>query len=87
MTFHQLNSLFAKNDDFMNNKKGDISFLFRSTTGGNSEFFFVKTDNPTRVKDPALPYYLSIAGGRIVVFLPFQRVLALFKMQTISLRI
>ena len=41
----------------------------------------------TKVKEPNLPYYLPIAGGRIFEFIPFLRVLTLCKMQTDSSRI
>ena len=45
----------------------------------NSEFFFY-IGSYTKVKELNLPYYLPIAGERIVVFLPLSRVLC--EMQT-----
>ena len=39
------------------------------------------------VKKSSLPYYLPIAGGRILGFIPFLRVLVLCEMQTASFRI
>ena len=36
---------------------------------------------------PSLPYYLPIAGGRIIGFIPFPRVLARCEMQSVSSRI
>ena len=39
------------------------------------------------VKEPSLPYYLPIAGGRVVGCIPFPRVLALCEMYTASSRI
>ena len=35
-----------------------------------------------RLKEPSLPYYLPIAGGRIIGFIPFPRVLVLCEMQS-----
>ena len=39
------------------------------------------------IKELSLPYYLSIAGGRIIVFIPLPRVLVLCEMQTALFRI
>ena len=41
----------------------------------------------TKVKERSLPYYLPIAGGRIVEFIPFPRGLVLWEMQVASSRI
>ena len=38
-------------------------------------------------EEPSLPYYLPIAGGRIIGFIPFPRVLLLCEMQSVSSRI
>ena len=38
-------------------------------------------------EEPSLPYYLPIAGKRIIGFIPFPRVLVLCEMQSVSLRI
>ena len=38
-------------------------------------------------EEPSLPYYLPIAGGRIIGFIPFPRVLVLCEMQSVSSRI
>ena len=38
-------------------------------------------------EEPSLPYYLPIAGGRIIGFIPFPRVLVLCEMQLLSSRI
>ena len=38
-------------------------------------------------EEPGLPYYLPIAGGRIIGFIPFPRVLVLCEMQSMSSRI
>ena len=62
-------------------------FFMRSLTGLNSEFSFSLTVCLTKVKEPSLPYYLRIAGGRIIGFIPFPKVLALCEMQTVSSRI
>ena len=41
-------------------------FFKKSLTGSNSEFSFSQTGCHTKVKDFSLPYYLSIAGRRIL---------------------
>ena len=38
-------------------------------------------------EEPILSYYLPIAGGRIIGFIPFPRVLVLCEMQSVSSRI
>ena len=38
-------------------------------------FPFSKTGCHTKVKEPGLPYYLPLAGRRIVRFIPFPRIL------------
>ena len=40
-----------------------------------------------KAEEPSLPYYLPIAGGRIIGFIPFPTVLVLSEMQSISSRI
>ena len=35
-------------------------------------------------KEPSLSYYLPIAGGRIIGFIPFPRLLVLCEMQSVS---
>ncbi len=49
-------------------------FFKRSFTGLNSEFSFSLTSCLTKAEEPSLPYYLPIAGGRIIGFIPFPRV-------------
>ena len=41
----------------------------------------------TKAEEPSLSYYLSIAGGRTIGFIPFPRVLVLYEMQSVSSRI
>ena len=41
----------------------------------------------TKSEEPSLSYYLPIAGGRIIGFIPFLRVLVLCEMQSVSSRI
>ena len=53
----------------------------------NSEFSFSLTSCLTKAEEPSLPYYLPIAGGRIVGFIPFPRALGLCEMQLVSSRI
>ena len=59
----------------------------RSLTGLKSEFSFSSTSYLTKAEEPSLPYYLPIAGGRIIGFIPFPRVLELCEMQSVSSRI
>ena len=46
-------------------------------TGFNSEFSFSYTSCLTKAEEPSLPNYLPIAGGRIIGFIPFPRVIVL----------
>ena len=62
-------------------------FFKWSLTGLNSEFSFSKTSCLTKAEEPSLPYYLPIAGGRIIGFIPFPRELVLCEMQSVSSRI
>ena len=56
------------------------SIFKRSLTGLNSEYSFSKTSCLTKAtEEPSLPY-LPIAGGRIIGFIPFPRVLVLCEM-------
>ena len=61
-------------------------FLKRSLTGFNSVFSFFNISYHNKVKEHSLPCYLPIAGGRIIGFISFQRVLALSETQTASSR-
>ena len=66
----------------------DTRSIFKwSLTGLNSEFSFSKASCLTRTEEPSLPYYLPIAGGRIIGFIPFPRVLMLCEMQSVLSRI
>ena len=56
-------------------------------TGLNSEFSSSKTSCLTKAEEFSLPYYLPIAGGRMIGFMPFPRVLVLWEMQSVSSRI
>ena len=62
-------------------------FFKRSLTGLNSEFSFSYTSCFTKVEEPSLSCYLPIAGGRIIGFIPFPRVLVLCEIQSVSSRI
>ena len=53
----------------------------------NSEFSFSYTSCLTKAEEPSLPYCLPVAGGRIIGFIPFPRVLVLCEMQLVSSRI
>ena len=63
------------------------SIFKRSLTGLNSEFSFSETSCLTKAEELSLSYYLPIAGGRIIGFIPFPRVLVLCEMQSVSSRI
>ena len=63
------------------------SIFKQSLTGLNSEFSFSKTSCLTKPEEPSLPYYLPIAGGRLIGFIPFPRVLVLCEMQSVMSRI
>ena len=63
------------------------SIFKRSLTGLNSEFSFSKTSCPTKTEEPSLSHYLPIAGGRIIGFIPFPRVLVQCEMQSVRSRI
>ena len=54
----------------------------QSLTGLNSEFSFSLTSCLTKAEERSLPYYLPIAGGRIIGFIPFASVLVLCEMQS-----
>ena len=62
-------------------------FFKRSLTGFNSEFSFSKTCCLNKAEEPSLSYYLPIAEGRIIGFIPFPGVLVLCEMQSVSPRI
>ena len=63
------------------------SIFKRSLTGLNSEFSFSYTGCLTKAKNPSLPNYSPIAGGRIIGFVPFPMVLVLCEMQSASPKI
>ncbi len=52
-----------------------------------TEFSFSLASCLTKTEEPSLPYYLPIAGGRIIGFILFPRVLVLWEMQSASSRI
>ena len=58
-------------------------FFKRSFTGLKFRVFpSPRTNCLTQAEEPSQPYYLPIAGGRIIGFIPFPRVLVLCKMQS-----
>ena len=59
----------------------------RSLIGFNSEYSFSSASCLTKTEEPSLSYYLSIAGGRLIGFIPFPSVLVLCEMQSVSCRI
>ena len=63
------------------------SIFKRSLTGLNSEFSFSYSSRLIKAEEPSLPYYLPIAGGKIIGFIAFPRVLVLCQMQPGSSRI
>ena len=63
-------------------------FIFKqSLTSLNSDFSFSWTSCLAKAEELSLPYYLLIAGGRIIGFIPFPSVLVLCEMQLVSSRI
>ena len=63
----------------------DTTSIFKqSLTGLNSEFSFSSTHCLTKAEEPSLPYYLPLAGERIIRFIPFPSVLVLCEMQSDS---
>ena len=64
------------------------SILMWSLTGLNSEFSFILSGCLTKAKGLSLPYYLPIAGGRIIGFIAFPKgISAVWKMQSALSRI
>ena len=63
------------------------SIFKRSLTGWNSEYSFSETSWFIKAEEPNLPYYLPVAGGRIIGFIHFPMVLVLCEMQLVSSRI
>ena len=55
-----------------------------SLTGLNSQFSFSLTSCLNKAEESSLSYYLPIAGGRIIGFIPFPRVLVQCEMQSVS---
>ena len=64
-----------------------IALLSPSFSRSTTVFFFSKTGWHTKIKNPGLPYYLSIAKRGMTGYIPFPRELALSKMQTALFRI
>ena len=62
-------------------------FLSRILKNWIQCFSFFKATYHTEVKEPSRPYYFFIARGRIIGFIPYPRVLVIFKMQSASSRI
>ena len=62
----------------------DTRSIFKwSLTVLNSEFSYSWTSCLTKAEEPSLLYYLPIAGGRIIRFIPFPRVSVLCEMQSV----
>ena len=59
-------------------------FLFGSTIGLNSDFFFSLTSCYINVKEKSLPN--NLAGGRIVWLIPFLKIFSLCEMQRATCR-
>ena len=60
------------------------SIFKRSLTGLNSKFSFSSTTCLIKAEGHSQPYYLPIAGGSIIGFIPFSNVLVLCEMQSVS---
>ena len=66
----------------------DTRSIFKQClTGLDLEFSFSETSCPTKTEELSLPNNLPMAGGRIIWFIPFPRVLVLCEMQSASSRI
>ena len=66
----------------------DTSSIFKqSLTGLISKFSFSKSSCLTKAEEHSLSFYLPIAGGRIIGFISFPRVLTLCEMQSVWSRI
>ena len=63
------------------------SIFKQSLTGLNSVFSFSMTSCHTNAEELSLSYYLPIAGGRIIGFIPSPRVLVQCEMQSVSSRV
>ena len=59
----------------------------RNLTCSNLEFSFSVTDCRIKAKEPSLPNYLPIDGGRIIGLIPFTMVFEQYEMQWTSSRI
>ena len=55
--------------------------ILSAVRGLNSEFFFSRKICLIKIREPRLPYYLTIDGKRILGFVLFKRVLALCEVQ------
>ena len=64
-----------------------VNFFKQSLTCLNSVISFSLSSCLPRAEEPSLPYYLPIAGGRIIGCIPFPMVLVLCEMQSVSSRI
>ena len=62
------------------------SIFLQCITGLNSEFSSL-TGFPTKAKEPSLLYTLPTINGRIIGFILFPRMLALWEMHTVSSRV
>ena len=60
------------------------SIFKRSLAGLNSEFSFSWTSCLIKAEEPSVSYHLPLAGGRIIGFIPFPRVLVLREMHSVS---
>ena len=60
---------------------------FKQSLTGLNSIFLLLDKLLTKAEELSLPYYLPIAGGRIIGFIPFPKVLVLCEMQSASSRI
>ena len=65
----------------------DAKSIFKQSLTGFNSVFFLLDLLPHQGWRTSLSYYLPIAGGRIIGFIPFPRVLVLCEMQSTSSRI
>ena len=66
---------------------GDLNRRWHEGSLFNSFFHLFTEVNGKGAEEPSPSYYLPIAGGRIIGFIPFPRVLVLCEMQSVSFRL
>ena len=71
---------YFKSKYIFTNSPAQARLFIRSLTSFNSGFSFSLTGCSIKVKEPSVSYYLLIAGGRMVGFIPFAREFTRYEM-------